>query len=136
MAEVLGSFEQAVLLAIVRLGEGAYGRAILNEVQERMEREVAAGAVHATLVRMESKSLITSSLGPGTPVRGGRARRFYRLQPKGARALNDARAAVDNLWRGLKWPLKRYACVPPQRLRAAPNSSCGPSSLQPIPTAC
>ena len=109
MAEVLGSFEQAVLLAIVRLGEGAYGRAILNEVQERMEREVAAGAVHATLVRMESKSLITSSLGPGTPVRGGRARRFYRLQPKGVRALNDARAAVDNLWRGLEWPLKGYA---------------------------
>ena len=109
MAEVLGSFEQAVLLAILRLREGAYGRAILNEVQERMERDVAAGAVHATLVRLERKSLIASALGPGTPVRGGRARRFYRLQPEGLRALNDARAAVDNLWRGLEWPLKGYA---------------------------
>jgi len=109
MAEVLGSFEQAVLLAIVRLREGAYGRAILKEVQERMERDVAAGAVHATLVRLERKSLITSSLGPGTPIRGGRARRFYRLQPVGLRALNDARAAVDDLWRGLEWPLKGYA---------------------------
>jgi PadR family transcriptional regulator len=109
MAEVLGSFEQAVLLAIVRLRDGAYGRAILNEVQERMERDVAAGAVHATLVRLERKSLITSSLGPGTPVRGGRARRFYRLQPEGLRALNAARAAVDDLWRGLEWPLKGYA---------------------------
>jgi PadR family transcriptional regulator, regulatory protein PadR len=109
MAEVLGSFEQAVLLAIVRLREGAYGRAILSEVQERMEREVAAGAVHATLVRLERKSLITSSLGPGTPVRGGRARRFYRLGPEGQRALNEARAAVDNLWRGLEWPLKGHA---------------------------
>ncbi|HVT17102.1 MAG TPA: helix-turn-helix transcriptional regulator [Thermoanaerobaculia bacterium] len=108
MAEVLGSFEQAVMLAIVRLGEGAYGRAILKEVQERMERDVAAGAVHATLVRLEKKSLITSTLGPGTPVRGGRARRFYRLQPQGLRALNEARAAVDNLWHGLKWPLKGY----------------------------
>jgi DNA-binding PadR family transcriptional regulator len=109
MAEVLGSFEQAVLLAIVRLGEGAYGRAILNELQERMERQVAAGAVHATLVRLERKRLITSSLGTGTPVRGGRARRFYRLQPTGLRALNDAREAVDNLWHGLEWPLKGYA---------------------------
>jgi PadR family transcriptional regulator, regulatory protein PadR len=109
MAEVLGSFEQAVLLAIVRLREGAYGRAILNAVQERMERDVAAGAVHATLVRLERKSLITSSLGPGTPVRGGRARRFYRLEPAGLCALNDARAAVDDLWRGLEWPLKGYA---------------------------
>jgi len=109
MAETLGSFEQAVLLAIIRLGEGAYGRAILNEVQQRMERDVAAGAVHATLVRLERKSLITSSLGPGTPVRGGRARRFYRLEPDGLRALNDARAAIDDLWRGLEWPLKGHA---------------------------
>ncbi len=106
MAEVLGSFEQAVLLAIVRLRDGAYGRSIFNAVQERLEREVAAGAVHATLVRLERKGLITSSLGPGTPVRGGRARRFYRLEASGRRALNEARAAVDVLWRGLEWPLK------------------------------
>jgi PadR family transcriptional regulator PadR len=108
MSEVLGSFEQAVLLAILRLGDGAYGRAILKEVQERLERDVAVGAVQATLDRLERKGLITSRLGPGTPIRGGRARRFFRLQPNGLRALNDARAAVDNLWRGLTWPLKGY----------------------------
>jgi DNA-binding PadR family transcriptional regulator len=106
MAETLGAFEQAVLLAIVRLRDEAYGRAILKEVQERLQREVAAGAVHATLERLEEKGHIESRLGSGTPVRGGRARRFYRLQPRGLRALNDARAAVDSLWRGLKWPLK------------------------------
>ena len=106
MAETLGAFEQAVLLAIVRLRDEAYGRAILKEVQTRLERDVAAGAVHATLGRLEEKGLVASRLGSGTPVRGGRARRFYRLQPKGLRALNDARAAVDSLWRGLKWPLK------------------------------
>jgi PadR family transcriptional regulator PadR len=106
MADSLGAFEQAVLLAIVRLREDAYGRAILKEVQARLEREVAAGAVHATLERLEKKGLVSSRLGPGTAVRGGRARRFYRLQPVGLRALNDARAAVDSLWRGLKWPLR------------------------------
>jgi PadR family transcriptional regulator PadR len=106
MADTLGAFEQAVLLAIVRLGEDAYGRAILQEVQTRTERDVAAGAVHATLERLEKKRLIASRLGPGTPIRDGRVRRFYRLQPAGVRALNEARAAVDNLWRGLRWPLK------------------------------
>ena len=106
MADVLGAFEQAVLLAIVRLREDAYGRAILKEVQARLEREVAAGAVHATLERLESKGLVSSRLGPGTAIRAGRARRFYRLRPSGVRALNDARAAVDVLWHGLKWPLK------------------------------
>jgi DNA-binding PadR family transcriptional regulator len=106
MADVLGVFEQAVLLAIVRLQEEAYGRAILKEVQARLERDVAAGAVHATLERLETRSLIASRLGSGTPIRGGRARRFYRLQPAGLRALNEARAAVNGLWHGLRWPLK------------------------------
>src|SRR5437764_14346981 len=106
MADVLGPFEQAVLLAIVRLGDDAYGRAILKEVQSRLDRDVAAGAAHATLERLEHKALIASRLGPGTPVRSGRARRFYRILPAGVRALNDARATVDTLWHGLKWPLK------------------------------
>ena len=106
MADVLGPFEQAVLIAILRLRDEAYGRAVLKEVQARLERDVAAGAVHATLERLEKKGLITSSLGPGTPIRAGRARRYFRLQPSGLRALNDARAAVQSLWAGLKWPLK------------------------------
>ena len=105
MADVLGAFEQAVLLAIIRLGDDAYGRAILKEVHARLERDVAAGAVHATLVRLEDKSLVSSRLGAGTPVRAGRARRYYRLKPAGVTALNDARRAVDSVWRGLKWPL-------------------------------
>ena len=106
MADLLGAFEQAVLLAVVRLRDEAYGRAILKEVKGRLEREVAAGAVHATLGRLEQKGLLASRLGAGTPIRGGRARRFYRLLPAGQRALNDARAAIDNLWLGLRWPLK------------------------------
>jgi PadR family transcriptional regulator, regulatory protein PadR len=109
MADVLGAFEQAVLLAILRLREDAYGRAILKEVQDRRERDVAAGAVHATLERLAAKGLVASRLGSGTPVRAGRARRYYRLTPDGITALNDARAAVDTIWRGMKWPLKGHA---------------------------
>jgi DNA-binding PadR family transcriptional regulator len=105
MADVLGSFEQAVLLAVVRLQAEAYGRAILKEVEARLDRDVAPGAVHATLGRLEQKKLLSSKLGSGTPVRAGRPRRYYRLLPSGVRALNDARAAVDNIWSGLKWPL-------------------------------
>jgi DNA-binding PadR family transcriptional regulator len=107
MADILGAFEQAVLLALVRLGDEAYGRAIMKEVQQRLERDVAAGAVHATLERLQRKELITSRLGSGTPVRSGRARRYYRIQPAGIRALNDAREAVDALWHGLAWPLQK-----------------------------
>jgi DNA-binding PadR family transcriptional regulator len=109
MADVIGAFEQAVLLAVLRLGDDAYGRKILNEVQIRLDRDVAAGAVHATLVRLEEKGLLVSSLGSGTEIRAGRPRRFYSLEPAGRRALNQARAHVNRLWSGIKWPLKGTA---------------------------
>ena len=109
MADVLGTFEQAVLLAIIRLADKAYGRAILQEIETRLGREVSAGAVHATLERLESKGLVSSRLGSGTPIRAGRPRRFYRLGSSGITALNDARATVEDLWRGLSWPLKGHA---------------------------
>jgi PadR family transcriptional regulator PadR len=111
MAEVLGAFEQAVLIAVIHLQSDAYGRAILKEVQEKLGRDVAPGAVHATLDRLERKKLLSSKLGSGTPVRAGRPRRYYRLLPAGRRALNDARAALDSIWAGLKWPLVKARSV-------------------------
>ncbi len=105
MAEVLGTLEEAVLLSIVRLGDDAYGRAIRNAVQGVLGRDIAAGAVHATLERLERKQLISSNLGSGTPVRAGRARRYYTLLSKGVRALNDVRSIHDNIWSGLPYPL-------------------------------
>jgi PadR family transcriptional regulator PadR len=106
VADILGSFEQAVLLAIVRLDDGAYGRAILKDVGARLERDVAAGAVQATLERLERKGLVRSRLGSGTPIRDGRARRFYTVLPEGLRALNDARKTHESVWRGFSRPLK------------------------------
>ncbi len=104
--ESIGPFEQAVLVALIRLGKEAYGRAILNEVQKRLDRDVSAGAVYATLERLEAKGLASSSLAPGTAIRGGRARRYFTPTGAGVRALNEAKSAADMLWRGLAWPLK------------------------------
>ena len=109
MAAVLGAFEQAVVLAVLRLREDAYGRAILADVQARLGRAVSAGAVHATLSRLERKGLLSSEVGEGSVVRAGRPRRYYQLQPQGRRALLEARLAVKQLWRGFKSPLKGRA---------------------------
>jgi PadR family transcriptional regulator PadR len=106
MPDLIGQFEQAVLLALVQLGKDAYGRAVLNEVQRRLNREVSAGAVYATLERLETKGLVSSRLAPGTALRGGRARRYFVLMGAGVRALNDARSAINSLWEGFCWPLK------------------------------
>jgi len=106
MSDVLGIFEQAVLLAVVRLEGDGYGRTILREVQRRLNREVAASAVYATLDRLEAKGLATSREGAGSPVRGGRTKRHFTATAQGLRALNDARIATANIWRGFASPLK------------------------------
>jgi PadR family transcriptional regulator, regulatory protein PadR len=109
MSEVLGTFEQAVLLAVVRLGKDAYGRAILKDVQERLQRDVVAGAVYATLDRLQDRGLVSSRLGSGTPIRGGRPRRYYDIEQAGVRALNESKAAIETMWDGFRWPLKGRA---------------------------
>jgi PadR family transcriptional regulator PadR len=109
MADILGAFEQAVLLAVVRLGADAYGRAILRELQDRLERDVAAGAVYATLDRLEAKGLAGSKVSAGSPARDGRTRRNYTVTAAGLRALNDSKITLDTIWRGVPWPLKSRA---------------------------
>ena len=109
VAELLGAFEQAVLLAVWNLAEEAYGRAILRGTQSALDRQAAAGAVYATLDRLEQKGLIASRLEEGTPVRAGRARRYYRLTASGIKALNESKAALEQMWRGAKWPLESKA---------------------------
>ena len=109
MAEVLGAFEQAVLLAVWNLADEAYGRAVLRGAQSALDREVAAGAVYATLDRSEQKSLISSRLGEGTPARAGRVRCYYPLTAAGIKALNESKAALEQVWQGTKWPLESKA---------------------------
>jgi len=110
MADVLGTFEQAVLLALARpktpLGKEAYGRALWKEVQLRLDREVSAGAVYATLDRLEQKGFIASEVRPGGESRNALPRRHYSIQPDGIRALNEAKAVMEKLWADIRRPLK------------------------------
>jgi len=97
----LGEFELMALLALMRLGEDAYGVPICREIEERSGREVALGSVYAALERLEGKGLVTSRLGESTAVRGGRAKRYFRITAQGLREVQQAQRALVNLWRGL-----------------------------------
>ena len=100
--EYLGEFEQMVLLSVARLGEEAYGIAILDELTERTGSEAAVASVYAALDRLERRNLVTSAIGAPTPERGGRAKRYFSLLPAGAIALHRSRNALDALWDGLE----------------------------------
>jgi DNA-binding PadR family transcriptional regulator len=97
-----GDFEQQILLAVWRLGDGAYGSAVRDELEVRTGRDVAHGAVYATLVRLEKKGLLRSSLSDPTPVRGGKAKRFFEITPAGITGVRVARETMDRLWDGLR----------------------------------
>lgn len=97
----LGEFEQIVLLAILRLGENAYGVTIRAEIAACTKREPASGALYTTLDRLEDKGLVQSRLGDPTPQRGGRAKRFMSVTKKGRAALVDAQSSYQSLLRGL-----------------------------------
>ena len=97
----LGEFEQLVLLAIAHLGDDAYGIPIVEEIERRTGRSVARAAVYVTLRRLEDKGFVSTWMGDPTPERGGKARRYARLERAGARALREARQAADRMWKGL-----------------------------------
>ncbi|MGH9324033.1 MAG: PadR family transcriptional regulator [Vicinamibacteria bacterium] len=98
---MLGEFELRVLLAVVRLGEEAYGASILKEIADRTRRPVARGSVYITLDRLEAKGFLSSERGDPTPIRGGRSKRFFKLRPKGLRLLRQTLADLGRLQEGL-----------------------------------
>jgi DNA-binding PadR family transcriptional regulator len=97
----LGDFEQLVLLALVRLGDRAYGVSIHDEIVRRARRDVAVAAVYKTLERLEDKGLAVSSVGEPTSERGGRRKKYFRIQPAGRRALTHALASIRRMSAGL-----------------------------------
>jgi PadR family transcriptional regulator, regulatory protein PadR len=101
----LGEFEQYVLAALLRLGDNAYGVTIRREIAERTEREVAFGAVYATLDRLERKGFVSSRAGEPTPERGGRAKRYFRIEGPGVAALNESWRMSDRMRQGLPEPM-------------------------------
>src|SRR3954463_4779382 len=109
MGDILGLFEQVVLVAVHHLRGDGYGRTILKDVQARLGREVTASAVYATLDRLEAKGLASSREGEATAERGGRAKRHFSVTAAGVRALSDARHATTSIWRGVTLPLKGRA---------------------------
>ena len=102
VGDVLGEFEQLVLLAVLRLDDVAYGAAIGRELREKAGRDASPGAIFTTLERLEARGLVRSRYGEPTPERGGRRKRYYRLRAAGQRSLARSYAATIRLAQGLE----------------------------------
>ena len=100
---LLGPHEQLILLAILRIGEDAYGMTIRREVEQRSRRDISIGAVYTTLERLQRKGYVRSYLGSVTAERGGRAKRHYRITARGERALKESHEALRSMTEGLEF---------------------------------
>jgi PadR family transcriptional regulator PadR len=102
--DTLGEFEQIVLLAILRLGDDAYGMTVRREIEDRTARECSIGAVYATLDRLESKGLVRShESATSGDERGGRPRKVYRVTAAGERSLRRTQQLLARMMEGLAW---------------------------------
>lgn len=97
----LGEFEQFLLLAILRLGDNAYGSTIRQLLAESINRDVTIGALYTTLERLEKKGLVESKMGESTSERGGRAKKYFKVSAQGQSALKRSKQALSNMWQGL-----------------------------------
>ena len=100
-AAALGELEQLVLLAVLQIDGDAYAASVREELARRTERDVARGAVHVTLDRLEQKGFLRSTTGAAGPERGGRPRRVFTVTAAGVRALQDTLDALQAMTRGL-----------------------------------
>jgi len=105
--DALGEFEQLILLALVRLGDDAYGVPIRGEIESRTGRSVSAGAVYTALERLQGRGFVSSRWGDPTPERGGKRKKFYALEPLGRRAIARSQEALKRMARGIQPKLSR-----------------------------
>ena len=102
----LGEFELLVLLATLSLGDAAYPVSIAADIETRTGRKASRTSVLITLERLEDKGLLTSRYGDPTPVRGGRAKRYFRAKPEAVRAVRQSLGRIKTMTAGLESVLK------------------------------
>ncbi len=107
MRDYPGEFEQMVLLAVLRLDADAYAVPVRAEIESCTGRTVARGALYTALERLDAKGLVRSKAGDPLPERGGRARRYFTVTPRGLAALRVANSAMDSLRQGLESLLEK-----------------------------
>jgi DNA-binding PadR family transcriptional regulator len=105
----LGDLEELVLLALLRLGENAYGAAIREELKQRADRAVSVSTIYVTLMRLEEKGYVRSWMGEPTGERGGKAKRYFEIRPEGTDALEATRTIRERMWEGVGTEAKTHA---------------------------
>ena len=99
--ELLTRLEEAILIAVLKLGEKAYGVPINCEVSRIFGKAYTMGGLYFVLDQLVRKEYLMKRTADPTPIRGGRSRAYYRLTPEGKEALKAAHQHQIKLWKAL-----------------------------------
>lgn len=98
-----GELEEQVVLALLRLDAESYAVPVAEEIELVTGREVSPATAYMVMRRLEAQGLATSRVGTPDPERGGRPRRFYRVDIDAVLPiLRRSREAMLALWTGLE----------------------------------
>lgn len=97
----LKQIELFTLVAVLRLGDQAYGVSIHEETERVAGRGVSLAGVYSALDRLERQGLTRSWMSEPRAAQGGRARRHYELTAPGRELVRDERERALRMWRGL-----------------------------------
>lgn len=98
MRNLIGEFEEVVLLLVAVQHDEAYGLSITKAIEEKLGRSVTMSSVHTALYRLEEKGFVVSRIGGATAERGGRRKRFFTITTEGKAVLNDYKQTRNRLW--------------------------------------
>jgi len=90
--------EELILLAILALGDNAYGISILEFLQDKTKNVWSFAQIYDPLDRLTRKGYVKKRQGGSTPERGGRPKSFYKLNAEGRVALVEIRKVQDAVW--------------------------------------
>lgn len=99
MAQILGEFEELVLLMVAAQHDKAYGVSILENLEEELDKKLNISAIHVALKRMEDKGFVKSRFGGITEDRGGRRKRYYIITALGKRMLDEQYALRNGIYK-------------------------------------
>ncbi len=94
----LTKLEENVLLTILKLKDDAYIVSIKDQIERFTNKSLSFGALYVSLNRLIKYGYLESGVGESSSVRGGRAKKYYRLTKDGISALKNIRRLQRLMW--------------------------------------
>ena len=96
---VLTKLEENVLLTILKLKDNAYIVSIKDQLEQFSEKKLSFGALYVSLNRLIKYGYLESDIGESSSVRGGRAKKYYKLTKQGVITLKSIQRLQKLMWK-------------------------------------